>query len=473
MTEDNQALIPIAEALPELRAEQYAQVRKWDAERMALEGEYEAADGEYLKKIRDALKGKHGLWTAYLRARDIPERTARQRIQAAEGRYIRSKPATVAGLPEPPMLDMVMVPSKEYKQEQNELARYRKVGSNMGYYGEPIDGYHDPYPEVEPEEEDSESWPPEEASMEDWPPIEKEEESIRPEISHSSVIPEVPPRSFTPKATSYSIKTWTNLPQSDRANIITAGRNGNAGLNRQDTDSIEWARWSWNPVTGCLHNCPYCYARDIANRFYPQGFTPTFYPERLGAPSHQRVPQEAEHELGYRNIFTCSMADLFGKWVPAEWIEAVLHVARDNPQWNFLFLTKFPNRLAEFTYPNNAWLGTSVDCQARVKNAEQSFARVKGGVKWLSVEPMLEPLHFTSLDMFNWVVIGGASSSNQTPAWSPPRQWVDDFEADARTAGCMIYEKTNLQSRLREYPGWQRPEQELPEALRYLPSIGN
>jgi pyruvate-formate lyase-activating enzyme len=26
--------------------------------------------------------------------------------------------------------------------------------------------------------------------------------------------------------------------------------------------------WSWNPVTGCLHDCPYCYARDIANRFY-------------------------------------------------------------------------------------------------------------------------------------------------------------------------------------------------------------
>ena len=30
---------------------------------------------------------------------------------------------------------------------------------------------------------------------------------------------------------------------------------------------IEWCDSSWNPVTGCLHTCPYCYARAIANRF--------------------------------------------------------------------------------------------------------------------------------------------------------------------------------------------------------------
>lgn len=24
---------------------------------------------------------------------------------------------------------------------------------------------------------------------------------------------------------------------------------------------IEWTDFTWNPVTGCLHDCPYCYAR--------------------------------------------------------------------------------------------------------------------------------------------------------------------------------------------------------------------
>ena len=34
---------------------------------------------------------------------------------------------------------------------------------------------------------------------------------------------------------------------------------------------IEWCDSTWNPVTGCLHECEYCYARKIAHRF--GGFT--------------------------------------------------------------------------------------------------------------------------------------------------------------------------------------------------------
>lgn len=30
---------------------------------------------------------------------------------------------------------------------------------------------------------------------------------------------------------------------------------------------IDWADMTWNPVTGCLHGCEYCYARKIAERF--------------------------------------------------------------------------------------------------------------------------------------------------------------------------------------------------------------
>lgn len=105
------ALISLTDGMPELRASQYAKVVEWDASLMRIETarlaghaqvdeDCDLASGEYLAKIRDALKStKHGLWTRYLALRVIPERTAQQRIQAAEGRYIRSKPATVAGLP--------------------------------------------------------------------------------------------------------------------------------------------------------------------------------------------------------------------------------------------------------------------------------------------------------------------------------------------------------------------------------------
>lgn len=34
-----------------------------------------------------------------------------------------------------------------------------------------------------------------------------------------------------------------------------------------NTTKIEWCDSTWNPVTGCLHQCHYCYARGIARRF--------------------------------------------------------------------------------------------------------------------------------------------------------------------------------------------------------------
>ena len=30
---------------------------------------------------------------------------------------------------------------------------------------------------------------------------------------------------------------------------------------------IEWCDHTWNPITGCRHNCPYCYARRMVARF--------------------------------------------------------------------------------------------------------------------------------------------------------------------------------------------------------------
>jgi protein gp37 len=249
-----------------------------------------------------------------------------------------------------------------------------------------------------------------------------------------------------------------------------------------DNENIEWALWSWNPVTGCLHNCPYCYARDIADRFYGQGFKPSLIPSRLAAPENTPFPEGRiaalpagdPRRLGFKNVFTCSMADLFGRWVPREWIAAVLERVADAGQWNFLFLTKFPARMAEFDFPKNAWVGTTVDCQARVANAEKAFRKVRAGVKWLSIEPLIEPLHFSDLGAFQWVVLGGASRSSQTPEWRPPRDWVDRIEAEARRLGVPFYEKTNLRERIRSYPGgpvYAEPKK-APPALHYLPEVG-
>jgi protein gp37 len=283
------------------------------------------------------------------------------------------------------------------------------------------------------------------------------------------VVTDVPP----PLPKYVTLDQWNEAGDKARRQLLRA-RSDDRFNDQGGNTGIEWALWSWNPVTGCRHNCPYCYARDIAERFYDQKFEPSLYPGRLCAPQNTPFPeQKAAEWIGHKNVFVCSMADLFGRWVPAEWIEAVLSKVRAAPLWNFLFLTKFPVRMAEFDFPENAWVGTTVDCQARVANAEKSFRKVKAGVKWLSIEPLIEPLRFADIGAFQWLVLGGASRSSQTPEWHPPVRWIADIEATAAAAGVPFYEKDNLRGeRVRQYPG-DKPHVEpttAPESLRYLPS---
>jgi protein gp37 len=275
---------------------------------------------------------------------------------------------------------------------------------------------------------------------------------------------------------SVTLEQWAALAPDMRTALLRR-RNSRATLNRQnereDGNAIDWARFTWNPITGCLHDCPYCYARDIAERFhsegspaFPDGFAPALRADRLSAPINQLPPQSDDPRDA--RIFTGSMADMFGRWVPAEWINAVLGIAREARQWEFLMLTKFPKRMSEFEIPNNVWMGTTVDCQARVAAAEAGFERVQARVKWLSVEPMLEPIRFSRLDRFNLLVIGGASVSKNTPRWIPPFEWVADLMRQADDAGCAVFLKSNLYRK--EFPGGPRYRftDELPRSLDYL-----
>ena len=226
-----------------------------------------------------------------------------------------------------------------------------------------------------------------------------------------------------------------------------------ASLNRTN-ESVDWAWWTWNPVTGCNHGCEYCYARQIANnermaKAYPHGFEPVYHPYRLDAPFLKKPPSSEDPRS--KRIFTCSMADLFGKWVPEDWIMSVFDVVTRNPQWDFLFLTKFPQRLQEINdklggFSDNVWVGASVDTQARVALTEKAFKGIKAKVKWLSCEPLLGSVKFSSLDMFDLVAIGAQSPANGLPAFQPEWTWVFNLLEQAEASNCKIYWKENLKT---------------------------
>jgi protein gp37 len=210
-------------------------------------------------------------------------------------------------------------------------------------------------------------------------------------------------------------------------------------------DNIEWAGWSWNPVTGCMNTCEYCYARDIATRFHG-GFEPTFHPDRLDAPKNTKPSPDNN------KVFVCSMADLFGPWVQREWINSILLVVEENPQWVFIFLTKYPENLMPWIFPVNAWIGATADTQKRYDKAVRVFKRKLGSVRFLSMEPLLEYIETPSISVFDWLIIGARSKNSKLPEFQPDIRWVLDITNDAHDHGVKVYWKPNLTVRPKEYP---------------------
>ena len=279
---------------------------------------------------------------------------------------------------------------------------------------------------------------------------------------------------------------------------------------------IDWCDSTWNPVTGCLHGCEYCYARKISERFggcwrldlppntswrgnigerglmgdyarhsnrgchvldepeiecavfdppsgyrgkvkaYPYYFDPTFHRYKLDEPQHWKKP---------RNIFVCSMADLFGEWVPDEWIEQVFAACEKAPWHRYIFLTKNPSRLmlmaaakdveeGEKYRPedmekikghtplpkhDNWWFGSTLD------NKDARRFQRWGYHSFVSIEPLTEfmDVGIGSFGSDKWVIIG-AETGNRKDKVVPKREWVDNIVEAASITGMKVFMKESL-----------------------------
>jgi len=218
---------------------------------------------------------------------------------------------------------------------------------------------------------------------------------------------------------------------------------------------IEWTDRTWNPVTGCYgpggnknspNWCPYCYARRMATRFagtpaFPKGFEPTFHPDRLVEPYKLKKPSK---------IFTCSMADLFGSWVPENWIGEILAAIANNPSHIFQVLTKNAENLARWGkhFPKNLWLGVSVACQKDA--ARITYLKIADvSVHFVSFEPLLGPVE-TDLQGLGWIIIGAQTR----PTCLPKPEWIGPIISAARADGIPVFLKNNLRwpEKLQEFP---------------------
>jgi protein gp37 len=182
---------------------------------------------------------------------------------------------------------------------------------------------------------------------------------------------------------------------------------------------------------------------------YPFQFAPAFHDYRLTAPANTKRKNSDDPRDG--RVFVCSMADLFGKWVPEEWIHRVFHACAESPEWEYLFLTKWPKRYSMLASLPKAWFGASIIKQGdveRVTNDMTAFDVHDGIVRWISLEPMLEPIVFGDLSWCDLVVIGAQTSTRQpegfVPEFAPNFEWVADVVAQCRAQGVPYYLKPNL-----------------------------
>jgi len=170
---------------------------------------------------------------------------------------------------------------------------------------------------------------------------------------------------------------------------------------------------------------------------FPFFFDPTFHRYRLDHPQKKSKPQ---------TIFVCSMADLFGNWVPDEWIEAVFEACEMAPQHRYLFLTKNPTRYMKFgeygdlPERDNFWYGSTVT------GPEAPFMWSKYHNTFLSIEPLMAPLGRTGTDAIkkvDWIIIG-AMSGPRAKAHPTRPEWVRDILSDADEAGVPVFMKDSL-----------------------------
>lgn len=242
---------------------------------------------------------------------------------------------------------------------------------------------------------------------------------------------------------------------------------------------IEWCDHTWNPITGCRHNCTYCYARRITARFagdvrlnlmakndysvvpaadgekdlyvldvpmlnetgnvlvYPFGFEPTLHRYRMDIPGKLKMGN---------NIFVGAMSDMFGEWVPDRWIDDVFSACLQYSIHNYLFLTKNPERYRKYGVPSseNVWYGTSI---TREKEMFRVNSLPIGCKTFVSMEPIFEdlnPEHYGDLfQKINWIILGAETGRNKNKV-VPEFDWIKRIVLKADASAVPVFMKESL-----------------------------
>lgn len=205
---------------------------------------------------------------------------------------------------------------------------------------------------------------------------------------------------------------------------------------------IEWTEATWNPITGCSkvsQGCKHCYAERLAKRLqamgsanYRNGFSLTLHPKMLELPLTWKRP---------RRIFVNSMSDIFHPDVPTDFILDIWRTMLAAPQHQYQILTKRPERLEEINelvvWAPHIWMGVTVESDRHIDRIEK-LRRCDSSVKFLSLEPLLGPIHDVNLQGIDWAIVGGESGPKSRPMHI---DWVTDLRDQCLSQSVLFFFK--------------------------------
>ena len=188
-----------------------------------------------------------------------------------------------------------------------------------------------------------------------------------------------------------------------------------------------------NLVIGCTIGCSYCYARNNVRRFHmiDDFEKPEYFPGKLRLMEKKR-PQ---------NFLLTGMSD-FALWEP-EWREEIFAKMSQNPQHQYLFLTKRPEMIQFSTALDNAWFGVTVTASKEKERLQALREHIQGGHYHVTFEPMFDNIGDVDLSGVEWVVIGTETGRRKNKSVSRP-EWVWNLTDQAKALGIPVFMKEDL-----------------------------
>lgn len=210
-----------------------------------------------------------------------------------------------------------------------------------------------------------------------------------------------------------------------------------------------------NLVVGCNVGCAYCYARNNTRRFHiTDDFDKTvYYPSKLRMMDRKK-PQ---------NFLLTGMSDL-SVW-KEEWLDEVFEKIENNPQHQFLFLSKRPDLLSIESAPDNAWFGVTVTRKAELWRIDALRENVKAKHLHATFEPLFDDPGDVNFVKIDWIVVGTMTGSMNRKVKTDPA-WANSLMEQAHSRNIPVFMKEDLVPIMGEEQMIQELPDEFNEVLR-------